>query len=235
MKTDFIDIRHLAKIYKSGSEELRAVNDISLAIEQGEIVTILGPSGSGKSTLLNIIGGIDTADGGSVIVDGTNITSLSKAKLTNYRRNYIGFIFQFYNLIPNLTVYENIEVIADICDKPLDIDELLRILGIYDQAKKYPVELSGGQQQRVAIARAIVKNPKILLCDEPTGALDFKSSVDILKLIKNINEKYGTTIIIITHNTSIANITHRTVKIRDGKILLNERNDNVISVDDIVW
>lgn len=235
MNGKFIEINNLSKIYKTGKQELKAVNGVSLAIEQGEIVTVLGPSGSGKSTLLNMIGGIDSADEGSIIIDGQNITGFSDSKLTDYRRDFIGFIFQFYNLIPNLTVYENIEVISDICKNPLDIDELLETLGIANQAEKYPVELSGGQQQRVAIARAIVKNPKLLLCDEPTGALDFKSSIDILRLLKDINQKYGTTILIITHNTAIAGITNRTVKIRDGKIVLNEINENIVPVDDIVW
>lgn len=234
-QADFIEIRKLSKIYQSGSQELRAVDNVSLTISQGEILTILGPSGSGKSTLLNMIGGIDNADEGTVTIGNLEITSLSKAKLTDYRRDYIGFIFQFYNLIPNLSVYENIEVVADICKNPLNIDELLESLNIADQAKKYPVELSGGQQQRVAIARAIVKNPKILLCDEPTGALDFHSSLDILKLLLDINQKYGTTILIITHNTAIADITHRTVKIRDGKIICNKRNENSTPVDEIVW
>lgn len=234
-QADFIEIRKLSKIYQSGSQALRAVDNVSLTIGQGEIVTILGPSGSGKSTLLNMIGGIDNADEGTITIGNLEITSLSKTKLTDYRRDYIGFIFQFYNLIPNLSVYENIEVVADICKNPLNIDELLESLNIADQAKKYPVELSGGQQQRVAIARAIVKNPKILLCDEPTGALDFHSSLDILKLLLDINQKYDTTILIITHNTAIADITHRTVKIRDGKIICNKRNENSIPVDEIVW
>lgn len=232
---EYIAIRNLTKIYRTGRQELRAVNDVSLTVEQGEIITILGPSGSGKSTLLNMIGGIDNADEGSILVDGIDIARLSKTKLTDYRRDFIGFIFQFYNLIPNLSVYENIEVMADICKNPLSIDELLTALGMADQAKKYPIELSGGQQQRVAIARAVVKNPPILLCDEPTGALDFHSSIDILKLIKEINEKYGTTILIITHNTAIAGIAHRTVKIRDGKIVFNGKNEKLIPVDELIW
>ena len=232
---EIIKIENLSKIYKTGSTELRAVDNVSLTINEGEIVTILGPSGSGKSTLVNIIGGIDTADDGTVIVDGNEITSLKNGKLTDYRRDCIGFVFQFYNLIPNLNVYENVEVVADISKNPLVIDELLKNLGIYELAKRYPVELSGGQQQRVAIARAFVKNPKLLLCDEPTGALDSKSSLEILKLIQKLNSDYNTTILIITHNQAISDMCHRTIKIRDGKVKSDKLNENIISVDEINW
>ncbi len=232
---EIIKIENLSKIYKTGSTELYAVNDISLSINEGEIVTILGPSGSGKSTLVNIIGGIDTADSGNVIVDRKEVTSLKNGKLTDYRRDSIGFVFQFYNLIPNLNVYENVEVVADISSNPLNIDELLKNLGIYELAKRYPVELSGGQQQRVAIARAFVKNPKLLLCDEPTGALDSKSSLEILKLIQRLNKDYNTTILIITHNQAISDMCHRTIKIRDGKIRSDKLNENIVPVDEISW
>ncbi len=232
---EIIKIENLSKIYKTGSTELYAVNDISLSINEGEIVTILGPSGSGKSTLVNIIGGIDTADSGNVIVDRKEVTSLKNGKLTDYRRDCIGFVFQFYNLIPNLNVYENVEVVADISSNPLNIDELLKNLGIYELAKRYPVELSGGQQQRVAIARAFVKNPKLLLCDEPTGALDSKSSLEILKLIQRLNKDYNTTILIITHNQAISDMCHRTIKIRDGKIRSDKLNENIVPVDEINW
>jgi len=235
MEISFISVRNLSKIYQSGGEELRAVDNVSLEIHKGEIVTILGPSGSGKSTLVNIIGGIDNADSGSVVVNGKEITSLKSSKLTDYRRDYIGFVFQSYNLISNLTVYENVEVVADICKSPLNIDELLTTLGISHLAKRYPVELSGGQQQRVAIARAFVKNPQLLLCDEPTGALDYKSSLDILKLIKELNEKYNTTILIITHNSPIAGMCNRTLKISGGRITHNDLNENIIPVERIAW
>jgi putative ABC transport system ATP-binding protein len=235
MEKVFIDVKNLCKIYKAGSEKLMALDDVSLSINRGEIVTILGPSGSGKSTLVNIIGGIDKADGGSVVIDENEITALKGSKLTDYRRNFIGFVFQFYNLISNLTVYENVEVASDICKNPLDIDKLLEDLGIGDLAKRYPVELSGGQQQRVAIARALVKNPKLLLCDEPTGALDYKSSLDILKLINIINEKYNATIIIITHNSSIAGMSNRIVRLSGGKITHNELNTEIIPVERIEW
>ncbi|MFZ2537667.1 MAG: ABC transporter ATP-binding protein [Oscillospiraceae bacterium] len=235
MNNPFIKIENLSKIYTSGEETLRAVDNISLQINEGEIVTILGPSGSGKSTLVNMIGGIDTVDEGIIIVDGEEISLLKNSKLTNYRRESIGFVFQFYNLISNLTVYENVEVVSDICKNPLNIDDLLVTLGIAHLAKRYPVELSGGQQQRVAIARAFVKNPKLLLCDEPTGALDYKSSLDILRLIKEINEKYHTTILIITHNSSIANMCNRTIKISGGKVTYNKTNETIIPVEQIEW
>ncbi|MGH4125183.1 MAG: ABC transporter ATP-binding protein [Clostridium sp.] len=235
MEKSFIKVKNLCKVYKCGSEELKALDDVSLSINRGEIVTILGPSGSGKSTLVNIIGGIDQADSGSIVIDGNEITALKGSKLTNYRRDFIGFVFQFYNLIPNLNVYENVEVAADICKSAFDIEELLKNLDIAQLAKRYPVELSGGQQQRVAIARALVKNPKLLLCDEPTGALDYKSSLDILKLIKSINEKYNTTIIIITHNNSISGMSNRIVRLRGGKITHNELNTELIPVERIEW
>ncbi len=235
MEKAFISIKNLSKIYYSGGEEIRAIDDINLEIGQGEIVTILGPSGSGKSTLVNIIGGIDSADYGSVIVNCKEITGLKAGKLTEYRKDFIGFVFQSYNLISNLNVYENVEVVADICKSPLDIDQLLETLGIAHLAKRYPVELSGGQQQRVAIARAFVKNPQLLLCDEPTGALDYRSSLEILKLIKDLNEKYNTTILIITHNISIAGMSHRTVKISGGRITHNDLNENIVPVERIEW
>lgn len=234
-KSTFINIKHLSKIYCSGTEELRAVNDISLSFAKGEMITILGPSGSGKSTFLNLIGGIDDASEGSITIAGTDITNLSKTELTDYRRDVIGFVFQFYNLIPNLTVTENIEVVADICKSPLAIPPLLESLGIAEQAKKYPVELSGGQQQRTAIARAVVKNPKILLCDEPTGALDSKSALDILQLLLDINEKFHTTILIITHNTAVAGVTHRTINLRDGQVSSDRINKNPVPAEEIIW
>lgn len=235
MNNEIIRINRLTKVYKTGAEELFALNNVDLAIEEGEIVAVLGPSGSGKSTLLNVLGGIDEADSGTVAIDKWDVTSLKGGRLADYRRESVGFVFQFYNLIPNLTVYENVEVVADICKSPLNIDRLLESLGIGDLAKRYPVELSGGQQQRVAIARAFVKNPKILLCDEPTGALDFASSLDILRLIKDINEKYNTTILIITHNSAIAGMCHRVVRLRSGRITHNERNENIIPVERIEW
>lgn len=231
----FIKIQDLSKSYQSGGEIIHAIDKVNLEVYRGEMVTILGPSGSGKSTLVNIIGGIDTADKGTIYVDNQDITSLKGSRLTDYRRNSIGFVFQFYNLIHNLTVYENVEVVADICKCPLNIEDLLSTLGIKHLSGRYPVELSGGQQQRVAIARAFVKNPKLLLCDEPTGALDYKSSLDILKLIKEINEKFNTTILIITHNNSISEMCNRIIKISDGKIVLDKKNPTPTPVERIQW
>ncbi len=231
----FIKIQDLSKSYQSGGEIIHAIDKVNLEVSRGEMVTILGPSGSGKSTLVNIIGGIDTADKGTIYVDNQDITSLKGSQLTDYRRSSIGFVFQFYNLIHNLTVYENVEVVADICKCPLNIGDLLSTLGIKHLSGRYPVELSGGQQQRVAIARAFVKNPKLLLCDEPTGALDYKSSLDILKLIKEINEKFNTTILIITHNSSISEMCNRIIKISDGKIVIDKKNPTPTPVERIQW
>jgi putative ABC transport system ATP-binding protein len=231
----FIEVKDLQKIYKTEATEFVALNDINLGIEKGEICVILGPSGSGKSTLLNIIGGIDDASGGSVTADGIEVTSLNDSKLTNYRREKVGFIFQFYNLIPNLTVYENIEVVQNVSKNPLDIDELLDNVGLLEFKNRYPRELSGGQQQRVSIVRALVKNPSLLLCDEPTGALDFKGSKDILKLICEVNKKYGTTVLIITHNNAIAGIANRIVKLRGGELTENHMNNEIISAEMVEW
>ena len=231
----FIEVKNLQKIYKTEATEYVALNAINLGIEKGEICVILGPSGSGKSTLLNIIGGIDEASGGTIISDGIEVTSLKDSKLTNYRREKVGFIFQFYNLIPNLTVYENIEVVKNISKNPLDINELLESVGLLEFKNRYPRELSGGQQQRVSIVRALVKNPSLLLCDEPTGALDFKGSKDILKLICDVNQKYGTTVLIITHNNAIAGIANRIIRLRGGELTDNHMNNDIISAELVEW
>ena len=196
---------------------------------------MLGPSGSGKSTLLNIIGGIDHADSGEIYIGGDKMTGLSEKNLTLYRRNHLGYIFQMYNLIPNLTVEENIEVGAYLSDSPLDLDELLHTLGLYEHRRKLPNRLSGGQQQRCAIGRAIIKNPDILLCDEPTGALDYNTSKEILKLIETVNQKYGNTVIMVTHNDAIKNMADRVVRIRDGRVLSDKLNETKISAEDLEW
>lgn len=196
---------------------------------------ILGPSGSGKSTLLNIIGGIDRCDFGKVIVDGVEVTGLTDDQLTNYRRENIGFIFQFYNLIPNLTVGENIEVVSNISRSPLDTDEVLKAVGMLDKKYRFPRELSGGEQQRVSIARAVVKNPKLLLCDEPTGALDFSTSREILKLLQQINRDFGTTILMITHNTAISAMANRVYRMRSGEIVEEIINERIIHAERIEW
>ncbi len=231
----FIHIKDLVKSYSNGENSFFAVNHTSFDIGAGEICVILGPSGSGKSTLMNIIGGLESADSGSIQVDGKEIINLNSKGLGAYRRNYVGFVFQFYNLIPNLTVKENIEICAHLGDDPLDINMLLEKVGLQNQGHKFPAALSGGQQQRVAIARALVKNPKLLLCDEPTGALDYKTSKEVLNLFNEINQNYGTTIIMITHNDAIRFMAHRVIKLRDGKVLENKLNEKRLTVDEIEW
>lgn len=230
-----INIKGLNKHYGEGDSLFYALKDIDIEIKKEEFVVILGPSGSGKSTLLNIIGGIDKVDSGVVNVYGKDISKVNDKELTKYRADKIGFVFQFYNLIPNLTIEENIEVVSDISKKPFEIDYVLGAVGLIDQKGKFPKQLSGGQQQRVAIARALVKNPEILLCDEPTGALDYKSSKEILTLLKEVNEKFRTTIIIITHNNAIAQMANRIIKLKSGEVTQNTVNDNVISPEGIDW
>lgn len=230
-----VEVRNVGKLYKTDNVEFRALKNVSFQLEEGNIMTILGPSGSGKSTLLNILGGIDLVSEGSVIVDNNEITSLNDEKLCEYRKNSVGFIFQFYNLISNLTVYENVEVVANITKDPIDIDEILKAVGMLEMKDRFPKELSGGQQQRVAIARALVKKPKLLLCDEPTGALDYETSKEILKLIDEVNKKYKTTVIIITHNEAIASMSNRVIRIKSGRIEDDKVNDQVLSVERIDW
>lgn len=229
----FIEVKDARKQYGKGDATVFALDGTSLSIEEGKIYVILGPSGSGKSTLLNMLGGLDSLDSGDVIIDGNNISKMNKKELTEFRRNNIGFVFQFYNLIPDLTVKENVQVVSDIADNILDIDEVLTALEIDKYKNRFPKELSGGQQQRVAIARAMIKNPKILLCDELTGALDSKSSRSVLKFIEKINEKYKTTIIIITHNNAIAKMADQVIKIRDGKVASNIVNEVKTPVDEL--
>ena len=220
----YIQMQDVVKKYGAGENTLYALDHASLELERGGICVILGPSGSGKSTLLNMLGGLDSADEGGITVDGCTISALSKKELLEYRRKKVGIVFQTYNLVAELTVRENIKVVSDISASPLPVDELLKELGLERHAAHFPAELSGGQQQRCAIARAIVKNPAVLLCDEPTGALDSKSSRDVLQLLQDINAKYRTTILLITHNESIAQMADRIVRIRDGKITENSMN-----------
>ena len=217
-----ISVRNISKKYGQNDSQIYALNDVSVDIEKGEVCVILGPSGSGKSTLLNMIGGLDTPDSGSIIVDGTNITKLDKKTLTDYRREKLGMIFQAYNLIAELSVIENVRVVKDISKAPLDENELLSLLGLDAHKDHFPAELSGGQQQRCSIARALIKNPALLLCDELTGALDSKSSKEVLSLLERINEHYKTTIIMITHDERIADMADRLVRIKDGRIVYNE-------------
>lgn len=217
----FIEMEHIVKKYGSGENVLYALNDASLSLENGEFCVILGPSGSGKSTLLNILGGLDSADEGRLVVGNDELSKMNKKELAIYRREKIGIVFQTYNLIGELTVRENVKVVSDISKKPLDTDVLLEDLGLKDHKTHFPSEISGGQQQRCAIARAVVKNPELLLCDEPTGALDSSSSRDVLELLQTVNKKYKTTIVLITHNEEIAEMADRVVRIRDGRIIEN--------------
>ena len=231
----FLEIRGIKKSFGTGDSRVNVLKGLDLNIEKGEFCVLLGPSGSGKSTLLNIIGGIDGADEGSITIEGERLENMTEKKLSMYRRKHLGYIFQMYNLIPNLTVRENIEVGAYLSDQPLDVDELLHTLGLFEHQRKLPNQLSGGQQQRTAIGRAIVKNPDILLCDEPTGALDYHTSKDILKLIETVNQRYGNTIIMVTHNDAIKDMADRVVKLRDGMIRKNYRNEVKIPAIDLEW
>ena len=231
----FIEIREIKKHFGEGESRVDVLKGINAEIEKGEICVLLGPSGSGKSTLLNIIGGIDSADSGYIQIGNEKIKDMNEKTLTLYRRNHLGYIFQMYNLIPNLNIKENVEVGAYLSKHPLDIDELLKNLGLYEHRHKLPNQLSGGQQQRTAIGRAIVKNPDILLCDEPTGALDYNTSKEILKLIEELNQKYGNTIIMVTHNDAIKNMADRVIKLRDGMVIKNYKNESKISAINLEW
>ena len=231
----FLEIKQIKKSFGTGDSRVNVLKGIDLEIEKGEFCVLLGPSGSGKSTLLNIIGGIDGADSGSITIEGEQIEDMTKKKLSLYRRIHLGYIFQMYNLIPNLTVRENIEVGAYLSDKPLDVNELLHTLGLYEHQRKLPNQLSGGQQQRTAIGRAIVKNPDILLCDEPTGALDYNTSKDILRLIETVNQKYGNTVVMVTHNDAIKDMADRVIKLRDGMIRKNYTNEQKIPAMELEW
>ncbi len=231
----FLEISGIKKHFGEGESRVEVLKGIDAGIEKGEICVLLGPSGSGKSTLLNIIGGIDSADSGYISINGEKTADMNEKKLTIYRRKHLGYIFQMYNLIPNLNIKENVEVGAYLSDDPLDVDELLKTLGLYEHRHKLPNQLSGGQQQRTAIGRAIVKNPDILLCDEPTGALDYNTSKEILKLIENLNKKYGSTVVMVTHNDAIKNMADRVIKLRDGVIRKNYVNEEKISAEELDW
>lgn len=230
-----IDVKAVVKTY--GEKEAKAVvlNKVSFSLEEGCFCSIIGPSGSGKSTLLNIIGGLESADEGQILVEGKNILGLSRKESLAYRRDLLGFIFQFYNLIPNLTVYENIKTCEDLTDQPIEIESLMKLLGLWEHRDKFPPQLSGGQQQRCAIARALVKNPKILLCDEPTGALDSSNTKEIMCILKEINEKYKTTVLVVTHNNLVCNISDRILRIVDGKIVLDKVNQQPADPASIDW
>lgn len=231
----FVEIKDLHKYYKMGDSTIIANNGITFELEKSEFNVIVGPSGAGKSTLLNILGGMDKADKGSVIIDGQDIAKYSDRELTDYRRHDVGFVFQFYNLVPNLTTLENVELATEICKNPLNAAEVLEAVGLKDRMHNFPSQLSGGEQQRAAIARAIAKNPKLLLCDEPTGALDYNTGKQILKLLQNTTKDFGATVIVITHNKAIAPMADRLIEINDAKVRNLEINPNPISVDLIEW
>lgn len=224
----YLEVSDVKKSYGEGGSYIQVLKGVSLQVKQGDMCVIQGTSGSGKSTLLNCIGGLDTIESGSIKVDGTEIAGMKADELSDYRRDYLGFIFQFYNLVPNLTVRENIQVCEYLTDQPLNMDELLEILGLTEHQNKFPAQLSGGQQQRCAIARALIKNPKLLLCDEPTGALDSKTSRDILILLEKINATYGTTMLIVTHNNSIKNMVDQVVIVKDGQIRKDYYNEKKV-------
>ena len=230
---EFVVLQDITKIYKMGEIEIRAADNISFSIDKGEFVVIVGPSGAGKTTVLNILGGMDTATSGKLLVDSEDITAYNSRKLTEYRREDIGFVFQFYNLVPNLTALENVELALQICRDPLDAKEVLEEVGLGDRLNNFPAQLSGGEQQRVSIARALAKNPKLLLCDEPTGALDYNTGKSILKLLQNMCRERGMTVIVITHNQAIAPMADRLIHIKNGQVSQMELNENPISIDDI--
>lgn len=231
----FLEVKDLNKGFGDKTNRIEVLKNLSLNVEKGEFCVLLGPSGSGKSTLLNILGGIDYPDSGEVKINGEKMNSLNSKKLTMFRRNHLGYVFQMYNLIPDLTVRENIEVGAYLSKKPLNLDELIETLGLKEHQDKLPSQLSGGQQQRTSIGRAIIKNPDILLCDEPTGALDYNTSKEILKLIEKVNQKYGSTVIMVTHNDAIKYMADRIVRLRDGQILKNYLNDKKVKAEDLEW
>lgn len=232
---DFVKLEEITKVYKMGEVEIRAVDGINFAINKGEFVIIVGPSGAGKTTVLNILGGMDTATDGRITVDGEDITGFNPRQLTGYRRNDIGFVFQFYNLVPNLTALENVELALQICKNPLDAREVLEEVGLGDRLDNFPAQLSGGEQQRVSIARALAKNPKLLLCDEPTGALDYNTGKSILKLLQDMCRERGMTVIVITHNSALAPMADRLIRIKNGKVSSMEVNENPRSIDEIEW
>ncbi len=232
---EFVKLQDITKIYKMGEVEIRAADRISFSIQKGEFVVIVGPSGAGKTTVLNILGGMDTATSGKLIVDGEDITLYNSRKLTGYRREDIGFVFQFYNLVPNLTALENVELALQICKDPLDAKEVLEDVGLGDRLDNFPTQLSGGEQQRVSIARALAKNPKLLLCDEPTGALDYNTGKAILKLLQNMCRERGMTVIVITHNQALAPMADRLIHIKNGQVSKMELNENPMSIDEIEW
>jgi len=231
----FLKLEHIHKYFGEKDNRVHVLNDLCASVEKGKICVLLGPSGSGKSTLLNLIGGIEVPDSGSMIINSEKIETMNQKKLSQYRRKHLGYVFQAYHLIPNLTIQENIEVGAYLSDRPLPLEELMKTLGLWEHRHKLPSQLSGGQQQRTSIGRAIIKNPDILLCDEPTGALDYQTSKEILQLIEDVNQKYGCTVILVTHNQAIADMADQVIHLKDGSIIKNERRAQKISALDLEW
>lgn len=232
---DYVKLENVTKVYKMGEVEIRAADGIDFSISKGEFVVIVGPSGAGKTTVLNILGGMDTATEGKVLVDGKDVAKYTPKMLTGYRRDDIGFVFQFYNLVPNLTALENVELALQISKDPLDAQAVLEEVGLGERKNNFPAQLSGGEQQRVSIARALAKNPKLLLCDEPTGALDYNTGKSILKLLQNMCREKGMTVIIITHNQALAPMADRLIHIKNGQVARIESNENPTSIDEIEW
>ena len=231
----FVEFADVSKIYQMGEVEVAAVRDMSFTIEQGEFVVIVGPSGAGKTTLLNMLGGMDSATSGTIMLDGARVSSFNRKQLTQYRRHDIGFVFQFYNLVQNLTARENVELASQICRDPLDADEVLAAVGLADRVRNFPGQLSGGEQQRVAIARALAKNPKLLLCDEPTGALDYETGKAILKLLQDTCRDMGRTVVVVTHNSAFTAIADRVIHVREGSVAAVELNETPLSADVLEW
>ena len=232
---DFVKLKNVTKIYQMGEVQIRAVDGIDFSIDKGEFVVVVGPSGAGKTTVLNILGGMDKASGGEVLVDGKDIAGYSQKQLTGYRRNDIGFVFQFYNLVPNLTALENVELALQISRNPLDAKTVMQEVGLGDRLNNFPAQLSGGEQQRVSIARALAKNPKLPLCDEPTGALDYQTGKAILKLLQDMCRERGMTVIVITHNSALTPMADRVIRIKNGKVSEMYRNEHPVSVETIEW
>jgi len=233
--SDFVRFEHVKKTYQMGEVEIHALQDATFTVDRGELCVIVGPSGAGKTTLLNILGGMDTLTDGKILLEGEDISAFSQKQLTAYRRHDIGFVFQFYNLVPNLTALENVELAAQICRDPLDAADVLNSVGLSHRMGNFPAQLSGGEQQRVAIARALAKNPKLLLCDEPTGALDYNTGKAILKLLQDMSRTKGMTVIIITHNSALTAMADRVIRVKNGMVVSEEKNDAPLPVEEIEW